>query len=295
MVAVASPRGGLWSAAKGSGLVRLCIGLGTIALVLFVALFAPLIAPQPPDLIDFMSIASPPSTEHLLGTDEAGRDILSRIFYGARVSVAVVFVSVFTAMLFGVSLGLVSGYRGGWVDDIIMRVIDIVISFPTLVLALLIIALLGPGLQNAIVAISIVYIPYFARLTRGEVLSLKSRDYVSAALSTGTPHRVILFKEILPNLLGNIVVYASLAASEALITESALSFLGLGVQPPTPSWGYMIAAGMQYSSYWWISLFPGLAIFVTVIGFNFLGDTLRDAFDPTLARRTRSSGSGKEG
>jgi ABC-type dipeptide/oligopeptide/nickel transport system permease subunit len=185
-------------------------------------------------------------------------------------------------MLMGTTIGLVSGYSGGVVDGVLMRIVDSILSFPTLVLSLLVIALIGPSLNNAIIAMAIVYTPNFARLVRGETLSLRNRDYVSAARMAGATNLQVLAREILPNLFGNVLVYASLLSSTALITESALSFIGLGVQPPTPSWGYMISAGMQHWSAWWISFFPGMAIFIAVIGFNFLGDALRDVLDPTI-------------
>lgn len=274
----------LFSRLAARGSFRLWFGIIVVSAVVVVAVLAPLMAPTAPDFIDFLAIAKPPSAQHWFGTDEAGRDILSRLMYGARVSITVVVGSITVAMVSGVALGLVVGWFGGWLDSLIMRVVDIVIAFPTLVLALLVIALLGPGLMNATLAIAIVYIPYFVRIVRGEVLTLKTREFMLAAISTGTPTRRLLFSEMLPNLMGNVVVYASLAGSVALTTESALSFLGLGVQPPTPSWGYMIAAGMQYYHYWWISFFPGLAIFLTVLGFNFLGDALRDALDPNLGQ-----------
>ena len=263
---------------------RGALGVATLVVVVGMAVFAPLVAPYDPEMINYLSIAQPPSAEFWLGTDEAGRDILSRVLFGARISVAIVFASVLSSMVVGTFLGLVAGYLGGWIDDAIMRIVDGILAFPTLVLALLIIALLGPGLTNAIIAIAIVYTPNFARLVRGEVLSLRSREFVLAAVAAGGRWYSLLFREMLPNVLGNVLVYASLAGSTALITESALSFLGLGVQPPTPSWGYMIAAGMQYWTYWWISFFPGLAIFLTVLGFNFLGDALRDALDPALRK-----------
>ena len=216
-----------------------------LGLLDFLAVFAPVIAPYDPSAIDYLAIAKPPSAQYWLGTDEAGRDILSRIIYGARISVMIVVLSIASSMVVGTLLGLVAGYMGGWTDEIIMRIVDSILSFPTLVLALLIIALLGPGLANAIIAIAIVYTPNFARLVRGEVLGLRSREFVLAARAAGARWPHLLFREILPNVFGNVIVYASLAGSVALITESALSFLGLGVQPPAPSWGYMIAAGMR--------------------------------------------------
>lgn len=264
------------------GTMRGAVGTAVLVSLVVLAIFAPLIAPYDPTAIDYLALAKPPSAEHWFGTDEVGRDVLSRVIYGARVSVWVVSASILTAMLVGSTIGLVSGYAGGLVDGILMRFVDIVLSFPTLVLALLVIALIGPSLNNAIVAMAIVYTPNFARLVRGEALSLRNRDYVAAARVTGATTLQILGREILPNLFGNVLVYGSLLASTALITESALSFIGLGVQPPMPSWGYMISAGMQHWTSWWISFFPGAAIFIAVIGFNFLGDALRDVLDPTI-------------
>lgn len=268
IVVVASPRG--------------AFGAMVMALIVLVAIGAPLIAPFDPVQIDYLAIAKPPSDLHWLGTDEVGRDVLSRLIYGAQVSVWVVVASIGSAMVAGSLIGLVAGYVGGLVDEIAMRIVDSILSFPTLVLALLVIALIGPGLTNAILAMAIVYTPNFARLVRGETLTIRNREYVAAAVIGGSRPWQVLIQEILPNLAGNVLVYASLLASTALITESALSFIGLGVQPPTPSWGYMISAGMQYWSAWWISFYPGLAIFIAVMGFNFLGDALRDALDPTL-------------
>ncbi len=255
-----------------------------LAVIVLVGILAPVLAPYDPLHIDYLQVAKPPSVAHLLGTDEVGRDILSRLLFGARVSIIVVVSSVTVAMVVGAALGLASGYVGGWIDEVLMRIVDGILSFPTLVLALLVIALIGPGIQNAILAMAIVYSPNFTRLVRSETLTLRNRDFVAAAVVAGGTHRQIVLQEILPNLMGNLLVYASLLASTALIVESALSFLGLGVIPPTPSWGYMIAAGMQHWSSWWISFFPGLAIFLTVIGFNFIGDALRDALDPTQRR-----------
>lgn len=273
-----------WLILRALSIPRGIFGAGVLLLVVVMAVAAPWLAPYDPNLIDYLSIARPPSEAHWMGTDEAGRDILSRLLYGARVSVIVVVASIGGAMLIGSSLGLISGYAGGWIDEAIMRVVDSVLSFPTLVLALLVIALIGPGLTNAIIAMAIVYSPNFARLIRGETLALRNREFVAAAVVSGSRNSQIVLFEIVPNLLGNVLVYASLLASTALITESALSFLGLGVQPPTPSWGYMISAGMQHWTSWWISFFPGVAIFVVVLGFNFFGDALRDALDPTQRR-----------
>lgn len=274
---------------RAAGLARIVMssprgffGTVVIALVIVVALLAPWLSPYDPTKIDYLAIAKPPDSAHWLGTDEVGRDVLSRLIHGTQVSVLVVVTSIGGALVLGSLIGLVAGYAGGLTDEIAMRVIDSILSFPTLVLALLVIALIGPGLANAILAMVIVYTPNFARLVRGETLSIRNRDYVAAAVMAGARTSQILLSEILPNLAGNALVYASLLASTALITESALSFIGLGIQPPTPSWGYMISAGMQYWSAWWISFFPGLAIFLAVLGFNFVGDALRDALDPTV-------------
>lgn len=267
------------------GQPRGLFGMIVLGVIVATAIFAPLLAPFDPSQIDYLAIAKPPNDAYWLGTDEAGRDILSRLIYGSRVSVIVVVASIDSAMLLGSGLGLLSGYLGGWVDEVIMRIVDSILSFPTLVLALLVIALIGPGLTNAIIAMAIVYAPNFARLVRGETLSLRNREFVAAAIIGGGRSWQIILQEILPNLVGNVLVYGSLLASTALITESALSFLGLGIQPPTPSWGYMISAGIQHWSAWWISFYPGLAIFVAVIGFNFLGDALRDALDPATSQR----------
>ncbi|CAN7660707.1 MULTISPECIES: ABC transporter permease [Rhizobium/Agrobacterium group] len=286
---VSSPQVSAEAASSGRTVLRKVLssprgafGAFVVALIVIVAIAAPWLAPYDPTKINYLAIAKPPSALHVLGTDEVGRDIFSRLLFGARISVAVVVLSIGGAMIAGSAIGLAAGYAGGIIDNLAMRLVDSILAFPTLVLALLVIALIGPGLANAIFAMVIVYTPSFARLVRGETLTLRNRDYIAAAKLGGARSAQILLREILPNLAGNTLVFASLLASTALITESALSFIGLGIQPPTPSWGYMISAGMQYWAAWWISFFPGLAIFVAVLGFNFLGDALRDALDPTL-------------
>ncbi len=286
---VSSPQVSAEAASSGRTVLRKVLssprgafGAFVVALIVIVAIAAPWLAPYDPTKINYLAIAKPPSALHVLGTDEVGRDIFSRLLFGARISVAVVVLSIGGAMIAGSAIGLAAGYAGGIIDNLAMRLVDSILAFPTLVLALLVIALIGPGLANAIFAMVIVYTPSFARLVRGETLTLRNRDYIAAAKLGGARSSQILLREILPNLAGNTLVFASLLASTALITESALSFIGLGIQPPTPSWGYMISAGMQYWAAWWISFFPGLAIFVAVLGFNFLGDALRDALDPTL-------------
>jgi len=258
------------------------IGLGVSGSVLGVAILAPWIAPYDPTAIDWNAILSPPSAQYWFGTDEIGRDIFSRILWGARVSVHIVVLSILIAMAIGSAIGLVASYVGGWVDGLLMRIMDGLLAFPMLVLALGIIAVLGPDLNNAVIAIALVNVPSFARLVRGVGLTIRNQEYIAAATTYGASPMRIMLRHFLPNASGQIIVFASLKASTALITESALSFLGLGVQPPTPSWGTMMAIGLDYLGYWWMSVFPGLAIFVTILGLNFLGDALRDVMDPRL-------------
>jgi peptide/nickel transport system permease protein len=258
------------------------IGLLVSALVAFCATFAPWVMPHDPAGIDYEAILAAPHAKYLLGTDELGRDILSRIIEGAQVSIQVVFLAIALAFVAGSLVGLASGYFGGMVDDVVMRVMDGLLAFPILVLALAIVAVLGPDLVNAMIAIAIVNVPGFARLVRGQVLSIRELEFVQAARALGASDLRIMLRHILPSVVGNVVVYASLRASTALITESSLSFLGLGAQPPTPTWGGMLATGMQYWDAWWMSVFPGLAIFLSALALNFLGDGLRDAMDSRL-------------
>lgn len=274
--------GKIWRHALGR------IGLLMLGAFVIVALAAPWISPYGPAAIDYEAILQPPSAQYWLGTDELGRDILSRIIYGATASLEVMGISIAIALAFGVTIGLVTGYYGGWVDDIIMRVMDGLLAFPMLVLALAIVATLGPDLINAIISIAIVNIPGFARLVRGQVLSLCDVEFVQAARAAGFSNARIIWRHIWPSVRGNVIVYASLKASTALITESALSFLGLGVQPPTPTWGSMLSVSMQYWDAWWMGVFPGIAIFLTVLALNFLGDALRDSLDSRLKDRLES-------
>lgn len=261
------------------------IGMVFLAIITLVSAFAPLLTPFSPTLIDYDAILMAPSLTHWFGTDEIGRDIFSRVIYGGRTAVQVIVLSVAIALVIGSAIGLMSGFYGGWIDDVIMRVMDGLLSFPMLILALTVITVLGPNLMNAILAIAIVNIPGFARLVRGEVLSVRQMDYVQAAVAVGASDVRIMALHIWRNISGTVIVFASLRGSQALITESALSFLGLGVQPPLPAWGQMIAVGMEYSANWWLSFFPGLLIFATVIGLNFLGDALRDVLDSRTAKR----------
>lgn len=257
------------------------VGLLLICLEVGLALFAPLIAPYDPGKIDALAMLGGPSAAHLLGTDDLGRDILSRLFYGARISLTISITSVFLAVLIGVPLGLFSGYVGGVVDEIIMRVLDSVMSLPPLVLALTIAAVLGAGIINGMLAISIVSIPVFTRLVRGQVLSVKHNDYVLAAQSVGVRPWRIIFRHVLPNSINPVIVQASLAVGFAIITESSLSFIGLGAQPPTPTWGSMVQVGFQYlETAPEFVLAPATMIFLAVLGFNMLGEGLRDVLDP---------------
>jgi peptide/nickel transport system permease protein len=266
--------GGLWRHRLGR------VGILIVLALVVAALCAGSFAPHDPSEIHYDHILAPPDSLFWLGTDELGRDIFSRIVFGARVSLQVVAAAVALSLVLGSVIGLLSGYARGWIDDLSMRIMDGLMAFPALVLALAIVAVLGPDLLNAMIAIAIVNTPGFARLVRGETLAVRELDYVQAARAMGASPLRIVARHVWPSVSGNVLVYASLKASAALITESALSFLGLGVQPPTPSWGYMLATGMQYTQAWWMSVFPGLAIFLTVLGLNLIGDAARDIIDP---------------
>ncbi len=256
--------------------------------MLIMALLAPWISPYPPDKINLKEILQPPSKKHLLGTDELGRDLLSRIIWGSRVSLSVGFVAVGISCTIGLLLGLISGYFGGKVDNLIMRIVDIMLCFPTFFLILAIIAFTKPSITNIMVIIGLTSWMGVARLVRAEVLSVKERDFVLAALSIGCSTPRILFRHILPNVLSPVWVAATLGVAGAILVESSLSFLGLGVQPPTPSWGAIITAGKDNLEIaWWLTLFPGLAILITVLGYNLLGEGLRDALDPRLILERR--------
>jgi len=246
-----------------------------------VAIFAPQLAPHSPASANFLAVRQAPSTEHLLGTDEIGRDVLSRVLHGARVSLMAGVIAVLIALVLGVPLGLVSGYYGGRLDELIMRFTDALLAFPFLILAVAFTAALGPSLLNAMIAIGIASAPTFIRLTRGQVLAVRAEDYVQSAKALGAGDLRILTHHVLPNSLAPILVQATLTIAGAIIAESSLSFLGLGVQPPTPSWGGMLntAQGFIVQAPW-MAVWPGLSIFVTVLAFNLFGDGLRDALDP---------------
>lgn len=258
-------------------------GLIVLAILAFAALFAPWITPYPPTEIYYHVILTPPSWAHPFGTDELGRDILSRVIYGTRVSLSVVAGAILIAFSIGSVIGMLAGYFGGLMDDVIMRIMDGLLSFPLLILALAIVAVLGPDLMNAMIAIAIVNVPGFARLVRGSVLSIREQEFVQAAQALGVPEWRVMLRHVWPSVTGNVIVYGTLRASAALITESSLAFLGLGAQPPTPTWGYMLTTAMQYWDAWWMSVFPGLSIFVAVLAMNFFGDGMRDALDSRLS------------
>ena len=260
---------------------RAALGLGLVALASAAAVSAPVIVPYPPDLPDFINILAPPSTGHLLGTDELGRDVLARIIYGARTSLFVGILSVGVAALAGTALGLVSGYFGRLMDALIMRIMDVVFAFPSILLALAISAVLGPSLNNAVLAIAVVNLPVFARIARAQTLVVRELEFVEAKRALGFGTGNILLRTILPNILAPVIVQGSLLFASAIITESYLSFLGLGAQPPTATWGNMLRNAIGFMELApWLAVFPGAAIFLTVLGCNLLGDGLRDRFDP---------------
>ena len=256
---------------------------GALVVLVFVAVavLAPLLAPFDPLKTNFLLIRKAPSAAHWLGTDDLGRDILSRLLYGARASLLAGCISVAIALAIGVPVGLLSGYFGGWVDGVLSRVVEALLSCPFLVLAIALGAFLGPSLGNAMIAIGLSAMPIFARLTRGQVLAVKAEDYIAGARAIGLPDRWIVLRYVLPNALAPIVVQATLAIAGAIIAEASLSFLGLGQQPPAPSWGSMLNTAKNFLDQApWMSISPGAAIFAAVLGFNLLGDGLRDALDP---------------
>jgi len=265
---------------------RMIVG-GVIVLGwLCIAAFAPFVAPYDPIKVNVTDSLIPPGAAHWLGTDDLGRDVLSRVMWGARVSLSVGVISVSIGLLVGTSLGLAAGYLGGTFDLLIMRGIDALLAFPALILAIAITSALGPQIQNAMIAIGIVAIPAYARLTRGQVLAVRSRDFIVAARTIGCTPMGIIWRHIFPNIMNTLIVQATLSTAFAILAEAALSFLGLGPQPPYPSWGQDINYSQRYlpNLKWWMSVGPGLAIFTAVFGFNYLGDALRDALDPRLRR-----------
>ncbi|MCV2448270.1 ABC transporter permease subunit [Paracoccus sp. DMF] len=267
------------------------IGLVVFVALVLTAFLAPLLAPHDPTQQYRDALLVPPVWQEggragfLLGTDAVGRDMLSRLIYGAQYSLFIGIVVVAIALTGGIIIGLIAGFYGGWVDSVIMRVMDVVLAFPSLLLALVLVAILGPGLTNAMIAIAIVYQPHFARLTRAAVMGEKAREYVAAAKVAGASNLRLMFKTILPNCLAPLIVQATLSFSSAVLDSAALGFLGMGAQPPASEWGTMLAEAREFIlRAWWVVTFPGLAILVSVLAINLMGDGLRDALDPKLKR-----------
>lgn len=257
------------------------LGLAIVLLFVLLAVFAPLIAPYDPIATSWSAVRKPPSMQYLFGTDEIGRDVLSRVVWGARASLLAGLVSVCISMALGVPVGLLAAYVGGWTDGLISRFTDAMLAVPFLILAIALAAFLGPSLSNAMIAIGVSATPVFIRLTRAQVLAMKVEDFVEAARAVGNPHWRIALRHILPNVLPPLIVQASLAIAAAIIAEASLSFLGLGQQPPAPSWGSMLNTAKNYvDNAPWMAIWPGLSIFLLVLSFNLLGDGLRDALDP---------------
>ncbi|MCL6707586.1 ABC transporter permease subunit [Pseudomonas sp. R2.Fl] len=267
------------------------LGLAVFVLLVLTAVFAGVLAPHNPTLQYRDALLVPPvwqeggNSAFLLGTDAVGRDILSRLIYGAQYSLFIGIVVVSIALVGGIIVGLLAGFFGGWVDTVIMRVMDIILAFPSLLLALVLVAVLGPGLTNAMIAIAIVYQPHFARLTRAAVMGELRREYVTAARVAGAGNIRLMFKTILPNCLAPLIVQATLSFSSAVLDSAALGFLGMGAQPPSPEWGTMLAEAREFIlRAWWVVTLPGLAILISVLAINLMGDGLRDALDPKLKR-----------
>jgi peptide/nickel transport system permease protein len=261
------------------------VGFIVLLTLTFMALFADILAPYDPVRISLSNRLMPPDMSHWFGTDEMGRDILSRILFGARISLKIGFIVICISGGLGSIIGAVSGYYGGKIDNILMRLMDVILSCPSLVLAMALAAALGPSLNNAIMAVSFVMIPKFARLVRGDALSVKEMQFIAAAKASGAGNLWIIFHHILPNCLSSVIVLATLTLGDTILIAASLSFIGLGAQPPTPEWGAMISVGRKFlMDQWWYATFPGLFILITVIGFNILGDALRDIMDPRIRR-----------
>lgn len=261
------------------------LGLALIALLLFLAAFAALVAPYDPYDQDLGAALTPPGAEHWFGADQFGRDVFSRVLYGTRYALLAILVADGLALVLGAAMGLIAGFAGGAVDAVIMRGVDVLLAFPYLLLALVIVAALGPSLINSLVAIGIVYAPQYARMMRGQVLAVRELDFVQAATSTGARRMRVALRHVLPNCMGPVLVLATLQAGSVVVETAGLSFLGLGAQPPSPDWGALLSDGHGYFlSAWWIATFPGAAILVAVLGFNLVGDALRDQADPRQRR-----------
>ncbi|WP_163100571.1 ABC transporter permease [Peribacillus alkalitolerans] len=261
------------------------VGACIVAFYMLIALFAPILAPYDPYEINLPNKLQPPSFEHWMGTDDKGRDILSRIIYGSRLSMGVGFASVFFGAMFGITMGLIAGYYGKWVDSIISRILDVMLAFPGILLALAIISALGPSLINVTIAVGAFSVPLFARIVRGSTLEVKKLEYIDAIRSLGANDATIIFKHILPNIMSPIIVQGTLRLATAILSAAGLSFLGLGAQPPSSEWGTMLSSGRDFLfSAPHMALFPGLTISVLVLGFNIFGDGLRDALDPRMKK-----------
>jgi peptide/nickel transport system permease protein len=257
------------------------VGLAIVTLLVLLALFAPLIVDRPPDQQNLRTRLQPPSAEQLFGTDEFGRSVFARVVYGARISLMTGLIPVALALLLGSAIGLLAGYFRGRLDGFLMRVMDVLLAFPSLLLALAVVGTLGPGLVNAVIAIAIVDIPIYARLVRSVVIGTREEEYVQAARALGASNARLMLRHVLPSAIGPIVVQATLGVGFAILAIAGLSFLGLGVQPPTSDWGEMLARGRRFlPDATWLMIFPGIAVSLTVLGFNLLGDGLRDALDP---------------
>jgi peptide/nickel transport system permease protein len=262
------------------------VGSSMVVLLIFVAICGSVLTPYDPLEMHPKDSLKPPCSKYLLGTDRFGRDQLSRLIYGARVSMAVSFSSIAIAIILGVSIGLISGYYGGLLDNIIMRCLDVIFAFPLILLAMVLVAMLGPSMQNLVFAISFIYSAIFARIVRGSVLSIKEKEFVEGIRSAGARDYQIIFFFVLPNILSPVIVQATFNLSLVIMIEAALSFLGLGVQPPLPSWGGMLNESRSFMELGpWLTVFPGLAIMFSVLAFNTMGDALRDALDPRLSQR----------
>lgn len=260
-------------------------GGGIVVMLFFVSVLAPWLSPYDPNAIDLKNVLAEPSLAHPFGTDPLGRDVLSRMIWGAGISLKVGLVATGIAILIGTILGALAGYYGGWIDGLIMRCVDVMLCFPTFFLILAVIAFLEPSIWNIMVVIGLTGWTGVTRLVRADFISLRERDFVQAARAIGASDLRIIFRHILPNAMASVLVTATLGIAGAILTESALSFLGIGVQPPTPSWGNILTAGKDNIDIaWWLSLFPGLAILITVLGYNLLGEGIRDAMDPRLRR-----------
>jgi len=260
-------------------------GGGLVILLLIISILAPWLSPYDPGQIDLNNVLASPSAKHLFGTDQLGRDVLSRMIWGARISLVVGFVATGIAIIIGAILGAVSGYYGGWIDSVIMRFVDIMLCFPTFFLILAVIAFLEPSIWNIMIIIGLTGWMGVTRLVRADFISLRERDFVQAARTIGAGDMRIIFLHILPNSMASILVAATLGIAGAILVETSLSFLGIGVQPPTPSWGNILTAGKDNIDIaWWLSLYPGLAILITVVGYNLLGEGIRDLLDPRLKK-----------